>query len=183
MESKKKIQRQNMSNSIEVKESDIIITDPCYIVKRGDWGSIFDWEHYKISAPEFTEYIWTYTGQGDGSWMIVKLKEILNRAKTEEFVKGYEESLRNFNIGDINSIVNLSEYIKKQDYIGRFSVDSGTFGIFYLSEVLKYNPNFLRDHGIWLYTIIPEFMGSIQLQFKDNGFNIIGVGNKTFCSI
>ena len=71
--------------------------------------------------------------------------------------------MKDFKYGDINSIVNLSEYIKKQSYLGRFGVDSGTFGIFYLSEVLKYNPNFLRDHGAWLYTIVPNFTGSIML--------------------
>ena len=172
-----------MSRSLEIRESDIIITDPSYISKRGDWGTSFDWEHYKISAPEFSDYIWTYTGQGDGSWMICGLKEILNRAETEKFIEGYEKSLREFKPHDISSVVKLSEYIEKQKYLGRFSVDSGSFGIFHLSEVLKYNPNFLRDHGIWLYTIIPDFTGTIQLQFRDNSFNILGIGNKTFCSI
>ena len=181
MESKKKIQ--NMSRSLEIRESDIIITDPAYIAKRGDWGTSFDWEHYKIDAPEFSDYIWTYTGQGDGSWMVCELKEILNRAETEKFIEGYEKSLQEFKPRDINSVVKLSEYMEKQKYIGRFSVDSGTFGIFYLREVLKYNPNFLRDHGIWLYTIISDFTGTIQLQFRDNNFNILGIGNKTFCSI
>ena len=172
-----------MSRSLEIRESDIIITDPSYIVKRGDWGTLFDWEHYKISAPEFSDYIWTYTGQGDGSWMICGFKEILNRAETEKFIDGYEKSLQEFKPNDISSIVNLSEYIEKQRYLGRFSVDSGSFGIFYLNEVLKYDPNFLRDHGIWLYTIIQDFTGNIQLQFKDHSFNILGIGNKTFCSI
>lgn len=172
-----------MSNSIEVKEKDIIITDPCYIAKRGDWGTVFNWEFYKVESPEFTDYIWTYTGQGDGSWMVIEMDKILNRGDTEKFIEGYEKSLKDFKYGDINSVVNLSKYIKKQSYLGRFGVDSGTFGIFYLSEVLKYNPNFLRDHGAWLYTIVPNFTGSIMLQFKDNNFNILGIGNKTFCSI
>ena len=80
-----------MSIDLEVRESDIIITDPCYIAKRGDWGTIFDWEHYKISAPEFTEYIWTYTGQGDGSWMVIEMNDILNRGETEKFIEVYEK--------------------------------------------------------------------------------------------
>ncbi len=172
-----------MSNSIEVKGRDIIITDPCYIAKRGDWGKTFNWELYNIGAPEFTDYIWTYTGQGDGSWMIVGLDKILNRVEVEKFVKGYEKSLKEFDINNIDSVVKLSDYMKKQSYLGRFGVDSGTFGVFYLDEVLKYNPDFLRDHGIWLYTIIPDFIGSVMLQFKDGSFNILGVGNKTFCSI
>lgn len=172
-----------MSNSINVRGEDIIITDPCYIAKRGDWGSVFDWEHYKINSPDFTDYIWTYTGQGDGSWMIVGLNEILNRVETENFVKGYTEAIKNFSYSSIDSIVTLSDYMNKQKYLGRFSVDSGSFGIFYLSEVLKYDPTFLRDHGVWLYTIVPNFTGLITLQFKEKYFNILGIGNKTFCSL
>lgn len=172
-----------MSKSLNVKESDIIITDPGYISKRSDWGKVFDWESYKISAPEFTDYIWTYTGQGDGSWMVVETNDILNRVETEKFIKGYSNALKNFKPNDISSIVDLSGYMKKQTYKGRFGVDSGSFGVFYLSEVLKYNPNFLRDHGVWLYTIIEDFTGSIMLQFREGGFNILGIGNKTFCSL
>ncbi len=170
-------------NSLSVKEKDIIITDPCYIAKSKDWGSVFDWEAYKINAPEFTNYIWTYTGQGDGSWMILEPSEILNRVETEKFISGYNEALTNFNLGDIDSICKLQNYMKSYNYLGRFGVDSGTFGVFYLQEVLAYNPNFLRDHGVWLYTIVRDFTGSVMLQFGDNGFNILGVGNKTFCSI
>lgn len=173
----------NNRSSLEIKESDIIITDPSYIAKREDWGSVFDWEHYKIDTPEFSDYIWTYTGQGDGSWMVCEMNEILNRTETEKFIEGYEKSIQEFKPNNISSVINLSEYMKKQKHISRFTVDSGSFGIFYLSEVLKYNPNFLRDHGIWLYTIIPNFTGNIQLKFKDGGFNILGIGNKTFCSI
>ena len=115
--------------------------------------------------------------------MISELKKILNRAETEKFIEGYKKSIREFNPQDISSVVRFSEYVEKQKYLGRFGVDSGTFGIFYLSEVLKYNPNFLRDHGVWLYTIIEDFTGNIQLQFKEGGFNILGIGNKTFCSL
>lgn len=172
------------SNSLDVREkSDIIITDPCYIAKNKDWGKVFDWEHYTIEAPEFSDYVWSRTGQGDGSWMISGLHEVLNRVETEKFIEGFEDSIQNFN-PQTDSILKISEYIKKQDYLGRFSVDSGSFGIFYLTDVLSYNPNFLRDHGIWLYTIIPDFVGSIQVKFSNNNhFNILGLGNKTFCSI
>ena len=172
-----------MSNSISVKDSSIIITDPCYISRKGDWGSKFEYDVYKINSPEFTNYIWTYTGQGDGSWEIIEMSEVLNRVEAEKFINGYSGALKNFNYRDISSIQNLESYMKKQSYKGRFSVDSGSFGVFYLSEVLTYNPDFLRDHGIWLYTIIEDFTGLIQLQFKDGGFNILGLGNKTFCSI
>lgn len=172
-----------MSNSISVREKDIIITDPCYFAKKEDWGTSFDWNMYKISDSNFTDYIWTYTGQGDGSWEIIKTDDILNRVETEKFIKGYTNALRNLNPGNIDSICELEKYMKKKSYVGRFSVDSGSFGVFYLSEVLKYNPDFLRDHGIWLYTIIHDFTGSIQLQFRQGGFNILGIGNITFCSI
>lgn len=183
MESKKKIQKFIMSNSLNVVEKSIIITDPCYLAKKEDWGKSFDYELYRIGVPEFTDYIWTYTGQGDGTWEVIEINSILNRVEAEKFVNGYSKALRNLNPNKIDSICELENYMKKQSYLGRFSVDYGTFGVFYLDEVLKYNPNFLRDHGIWLYTIIENFTGTVQLQFKDGGFNILGVGNRTFCSL
>lgn len=164
-------------------KKDIIITDPCYIANRKDWGTSFNWDSYKITDPIFSTYLWDYTGCGDGSWEIVRLKEILNRVELEKFIEKYETSLTNFVVNDIKSRVELRNCIEKSEHLGRFSVDSGSYGIFCLDEVLKYNPAFLRDHGIWLYTIIPDFTGTVQIQNKDNGFNILGLGNKTFCSI
>lgn len=168
---------------MEFTNRDIIITDPCYIANRKDWGTAFDWDSYKISNPLFTTYLWDYTGCGDGSWEVVGLKEILNRVELEKFIDGFEESLVKFSVSDLKSREELRKYIERSERLGRFSVDSGTFGVFLLDEVLKYNPTFLRDHGIWLYTIIKNFTGTIQIQNKDNGFNILGLGDKTFCSI
>jgi hypothetical protein len=162
---------------------DIIITDPCYIANRNDWGTVFDWNTYKISNSNFTNYLWDYTGRGDGSWEVIGLKEILNRVELEKFIDGFETSLNNFSINDLKSREELRKYIEKSERLGRFSVDSGTFGVFCLDEVLKYDPTFLRDHGIWLYTIINNFTGTIQIQNRENNFNILGLGNKTFCSI
>lgn len=168
---------------MEFTNRDIIITDPCYIANRKDWGTAFDWDSYKISNSLFTTYLWDYTGCGDGSWEVVGLKEILNRVELEKFIDGFEESLVNFSVNDLKSREELRKYIERSERLGRFSVDSGTFGVFCLDEVLKYNPTFLRDHGIWLYTIIKDFTGTIQIQNKDNNFNILGLGDKTFCSI
>lgn len=169
--------------SIEFANKDIIITDPCYIANRNDWGTIFDYEVYKISNPIFTNYLWSYTGCGDGSWEVLGLSEILNRVELEKFINGFEESLVNFSVGDLKSREEFRKFIERSNRLGRFSVDSGTYGIFDLEEVLKYDPSFLRDHGIWLYTIIPNFTGTVQIQSKDNNFNILGLGNKTFCSV
>lgn len=169
--------------SIKFSNRDIIITDPCYIANRGDWGTTFNYETYKISNPIFTNYIWDCTKRGDGSWEVVGLKDILNRVELENFIDGFENSLTRFYISDLESREELRKYIEKSERLGRFSVDSGTYGVFDLEEVLKYNPVFLRDHGIWLYTIIKNFTGTIQIQNKENNFNILGLGNKTFCSI
>ncbi len=160
---------------------DIIITDPCYIAHKADWGTSFDWNTYKI--PSFSDYLWDYTGCGDGSWEIVELNDILNRVELEKFIDNYEDSLINFSMSSLESRIELRKYMNMSKHVGRFSVDSGSFGVFCLDEVLKYNPTFLRDHGIWLYTIIKDFTGTVQIQNKDNGFSILGLGNKTFCSI
>ena len=169
----------------------IIITDPCYIAKSGDWNDktkfVFDdWGMRKILVPEITQYLWKETGVGDGSWEILGLNNITNRVESEKFVARIEKAMKNFKPQDIQSKVDLEEVFKEQHHIGRFSVDSGSFGVFYLDEVLKYNPDFLRGHGIWLYTIIENFIGDISLYYypKDsNNFHLLGLGNTTFISI
>lgn len=164
----------------------LIITDPCYIADKrlNDWGKDFDYEIYKVRNPIFTDYIWTNTGFGDGTIEVCNFDGNLNRVELEKFVdnisKAYEKFTQNPNI---DNKVNLEGYIKQQSYAGRFCVDSGTFGIFYLDEVLKYKPRFLTDYGIWCYTIIHDFVGSIDIYRREHNFNILGIGNKTFFSI
>lgn len=163
------------------EKRDIIITDPCYFVKDKDWGlnTGFDFEKMKINLPEFSDYIWINTGFGDGSGTVFQSDKVLSQYELEEAIikLRQEEELPNF-----------SE-------LGKFGVDSGTFGAFFYDEVLKYNPDFALDVGSWCYTIIPDFRGAIYNTSLDDSdesttddnyycYNyIIGSGNKSICTI
>ena len=95
----------------------IIITDPCYIAKGGDWNDktkffFDDWGMRDILVPEITHYLWTKTGVGDGSWEVLGLNNITNRVESEKFVAHIEKAMKNFKPQDIQSKVDLEEVFK-----------------------------------------------------------------------
>ena len=170
----------------------IIITDPCYIATGSDWNDskkfyYGDWALRKINIPEITTYFWNAAGQEDGSWEVVGLNKITNRVESEKFIAEYYRAVNNFiKQPGIKEKQDLETVFNKQHSLGRFSVNSGSFGVFYLDEVLKYNPEFLRGHGIWLYTIIENFIGDISLYYypsDSKNFHLLGLGNKTFITL
>lgn len=163
----------------------IIITDPCYIaVDSNTWTNKFNSENFTIKLPEFTDYIWTSTGVGDGKWKVSEMNKITSELKLEEFIEKLEDAYYKFyEHSTIDNEIKLEELIQSRKTIGKFCVDSGTYGVFYLSEVLSHNPKFLTEYGDWCYTVIPDFIGSVNI-YKDsnNNSHVLGVGNKTFYS-
>lgn len=164
----------------------IIITDPCYITKDRDWGSEngFNYNTMSISLDEFSSYIWENTGVGDGRWKVSQTKNILGLMELEKFIEDIEEAYYKFHDKpSIENQINLENLIGQRETIGRFCVDSGTFGVFYLDEVLKYKPNFLAEHGDWCYTIVENFIGEVDI-YEDSREqrHFLGIGNKTFYS-
>ena len=176
---------------MEFKRS-IIITDPCYFANDSDWGEGFDYESLIINdSLGFSNYVWEPTGTGDGSWVVYGLNSIKGQIELEDHINKVRHSLGIYK-NDINvrNRIDLHKLLQEESPVGRFCVDSGTFGIFYLDEVLKYCPSFLADTGEWCYTIIPDFIGLVEVDgaitgsdegdFRD--FCIKGIGNKTFYS-
>lgn len=52
-------------------KGDIIITDPCYIFRVGDWDKYCeDFDHSFIKDLGFTDYLWEDTVFGDGIWTV-----------------------------------------------------------------------------------------------------------------
>lgn len=162
----------------------IIITDPCYIAEDKDWGKDFNYDTLSISPKIFSSYIWEGTGVGDGRWKVSQLKNILGSLELEKFVENIEDAYYKFH--DKSSVENqiiLEDFINQRETIGRFCVDSGTFGVFYLEEVLRYKSDFLVEHGEWCYTIIDRFIGDIEVYTDSrNQKHFLGIGNKTFYS-
>lgn len=162
----------------------IIITDPCYISTGNTWGREFDWKTYTISLPEFTNYLWSSTNVGDGSWKVSEMNRITSELTLEDFIEKLEDAYYNFfEHASLENESKLENLIQSRKTIGKFCVDSGSYGVFYLDEVLKHNPRFLTDYGDLCYTIISDFIGSVSI-YEDsrNNSHALGVGNKTFYS-
>lgn len=164
----------------------IVITDPCYFAKDCDWDESgnFDYESCTIHGLGFSDYIWMPTEIGDGSWSVFGLDELTGQIELEKHVNKVLELESALDSGKRLSVSKneLQNLQKKETVLGQFGVDSGTFGVFYLDEVLEYNPSFLSDIGNWCYTVIPDFKGNIDVLEcnEDRDFVILGVGNKTF---
>lgn len=159
----------------------IIITDPCYIAENKDWGNGFN---YNNMIGFSDNYIWEDTGVGDGRWKVSKLKNTLGLLELEKFIDDIEEAYYNlYDNPSIENQINLEKLVNQRETIGRYCVDSGTFGVFYLDEVLKYKPDFLVEHGDWCYTIIKDFIGDVNVYTDSREQkHFLGIGNKTFYS-
>lgn len=169
-------------------KGDIIITDPCYIIKEntGDWEKC----HYGVDIETLglTTYISESTIYGDwgcSTWstprkdVTAQLEELNDLCRTRhELVKEYghdsvQEKVYNDKIFD--ATLDLEN-------IGTFCADAGMVAVFLLDEVLKYNPEF--DYHIerkWTTTLIEDFDGEVDYYVDNDGnAHIIGVGNVNF---
>lgn len=164
----------------------IVITDPCYIVKKEDWDGNY-------CLPEsFTDYICRDTIYGDWSCMTYKGSADTDLPASWDqlyfnFFRAYNEQ-------------GLSEESKKQLYIafsaakkawvaencyGEFCADAGMVCVAYLDDVLKYNPEFetfIREHP-WCVTVIEDFDGEVEESVEEDSLMLIGTGNKPFFTI
>jgi hypothetical protein len=144
-------------------KGDIIITDPCYILKNGEQGER-DWElsdyGVNLKALGLKKYISTETEEGDWSCITYSIPKS-----------------------------NTSEDDTNLNQIGQFCADSGMVAVMRLEEVLKYNPEF-KDHlNTSSVTLIKDFDGEVFFHYAvdeddpDNGgLFVIGQGNTDFYS-
>jgi hypothetical protein len=132
-------------------DGDILITDPCYVVRaehhgiapitRDDWDSCdygYDMERLGINT-----YITHETMYGDWSCTVF---DATTRGKKS---------------------------------LGDFCADAGLVSVFLLSEITAYNPHFMDYYNErpWIGTIIPDFKGTAQIVVKeDRTCTVIGDG-------
>ncbi len=142
---------------MKVIGKDLIITDPCYIAKDADWGESFNWEDYCIEP--FSEYEWEDTGYGDGSPKVFSIPHFYNPDDyIDEIGEAYEDEAQ------------MDDLLSVRINIGECGVDSGSFGVFLLDEVKKYNPDFPGDIPKSCYCIIPNFTGIIYSTRDSEGY-------------
>ena len=178
----------------------IIITDPCYIVKKCTEKNPhpFPWTEVNIKNPNIKEMVKQYNEWEDShdDWKKCKYgtnMEALGISTyfTESTIYGdwgcstykIEENpyavVNNF----VEAYENEEEYEIKCSKLGDFCADAGLVSVFLLNEVRKYNPDidkWIEEHS-WCVTTIPNFNGEVNYYVdKSNEAHIVGIGNINF---
>ena len=178
----------------------IIITDPCYIVKKCTEKNPhpFPWTTINIKNPNIKEMVKQYNEWEDShdDWRKCRYgtnMEALGISTyfTESTIYGdwgcstYKieenpyEVVNNF----VEAYENEEDYEIKCSKLGDFCADAGLVSVFLLNEVRKYNPDidkWIEEHS-WCVTTIPDFDGEVNYYIdKSNEAHIIGIGNINF---
>lgn len=137
-------------------KGDIIITDPCYIIREQHHG-----------AKSITDDDWEACNYGD-NMEVLGIKNYICRGT----IYG-DWSCTTFN-SDTN------------EEIGEFCADAGLVAVFLLDEVLKYNPDFdYHINRPWTTTLIKDFEGEVDFEVIDDEYGepevqVVGKGNINF---
>lgn len=166
-------------------KGDIIITDPCYIMRaeyhgtkpltKDDWRAC-DYGN-NMEALGIKNYLTSSTEYGDWSCTTVK-DDIKSQAAISEMNKLYFEFYRKYNFTGLNPEEKEQLYKEYEEarakidtkdcVIGNFCADAGLVSVFLLEEVLTYNPDF--DYHInrpWTTTLIKDFDGDIEITHRE----------------
>lgn len=176
----------------------IIITDPCYIVKKCTEKNPhpFPWTKVNIKNHNVKEMVKQYTEWEDShdDWrkcMYGSNMEALGISTyfTESTIYGdwgcstYKIEENPYEV--VNNLVEAYEedYNIKCSKLGDFCADAGLVSVFLLDEVRKYNPDidkWIEEHS-WCITTISDFDGEVKYYVdKNNEAHIIGIGNINF---
>lgn len=178
----------------------IIITDPCYIVKKCTEKNPypFPWTTVNIKAPNIDEMIKQYTEweKTHDDWLKCaygyNMEALgIHNYITESTIYG-DWSCTTYGITeDPYKVVDyLAEAFEKgENYevkcskLDNFCADSGLVSVFNLDEVRKYNPDidkWIPSHD-WCVTTIPDFDGEVNYYVDEqNSAHIVGIGNINF---
>lgn len=181
----------------------IIITDPCYIVKKCTEENPypFPWTTANINAPNKDEIIkqyteWEYTHDDWTKCECGRNMEALGISTyfTENTIYGDWDcityKIAGYPYKMINNFVEAEK--KGEDYgfdvskFGDFCADAGLVSVFLLDEVRKYNPGideWIASHN-WCVTTIPDFDGVVEYYVdKNEEAHIVGIGNINFFTV
>lgn len=147
--------------------TDIVITDPCYLISSLDSDSMWKESKYgeDLDNIGINDFESTSTIYGDWSCTTFELEKPLGNRKVSE----------------------LSDDDLKDKILGKFCADGGLVGVFLLDEVLKANPDF--DYHITkphTTTLIEDFDGEVSYitetnkETQDEFAYIVGTGNINF---
>lgn len=161
-------------------DGDIIITDPCYIVKERDesdrpkWGDFHPYE----SIYEYPDY----NEETKLSEMFRKNADALSKAD-REWKRKHPDDWDVCGCGSNMESLGVQKYMTRDtlygdwscttfdtdtgEPIGEFCADAGLVSVFDLAEVLAYNPDFdYHTERKWTTTLIKDFKGTVQFVVK-----------------
>jgi len=163
-------------------KGDIIITDPCYIMKHDD-SSDRDWDkcNYGSNMEKLgiTHYLTADTEYGDWSCTTVK-DDPASQKLIEDLNRMYFKFFHDYNNPEVYKDSEYrrqmyKEYDEKREKIieesglvlGRFCADAGLVSVFLLDEILAYNPKY-DDHINHPHcaTLIKDFDGDIEITHR-----------------
>lgn len=160
-------------------DGDIIITDPCYIIKHRDESARPKWHEFKkldsyqgMSRKQMEE-----AGYFEDYARMQKAMDEWDEANPDDWDVcgcGYEMDSLGFKTcmtrdtlyGDWGCHTFNSD---TKEVLGQFCADSGMVGVFDLNEVLAYNLEY--DDYIkkdWVATVIRDFKGTVQFVVEEN---------------
>ena len=178
----------------------IIITDPCYIVKKCTEKNPhpFPWTEINIKNPNIKEMVKQYNEWEDShdDWKKCRYgtnMEALGISTyfTESTIYGdwgcstYKIEENPYEVVDnfVEAYENEEDYEIECSKLGDFCADAGLVSVFLLDEVRKYNPDidkWIEEHS-WCVTTIPNFDGEVNYYVdKSNEAHIVGIGNINF---
>lgn len=172
-------------------KGDIIITDPCYIMKK-------DKSEVDLSSmPNQSDYV-TCTIEKDARLFFEQLKAYLEVFGEWE-ANNNQDDWEKCNYGSDMEVLGFTNYMTEdtrygdwschtfnsdtKEPIGQFCADAGMVSVFLLEEVLAYNPDFdyhmNRPHTT---TLIKDFDGEVKILYFDkiDEVRVIGKGNINF---
>ena len=161
-------------------EGDIIITDPCYIMRKLDYSSEPKWKDY-MSYSSIKEYP-DYDEEKRKSEMFSKEYEIYDKA-IHKWRHEHPNDWHVCEFGENMEVFGFSKYMTRdtlygdwscttydldtKEPIGSFCADAGLVSVFLLDEVMKYNPNYKQvKENSWCVTCIRDFKGTVEFRVE-----------------
>lgn len=162
-------------------DGDVLITDPCYIIKHRD----------ETNRPKWQDFMHLDSYQGMTRQQMIDAGYFEDYAKMEQAMDAWDkENQDDWDVCDYGykmDNLGLKTWMTRdtlygdwschtfnsdtKEVLGQFCADSGMVGVFELNEVLKYNPHF--DNHVektWTATTIHNFHGTIQFVVEENKY-------------
>jgi hypothetical protein len=174
-------------------DGDIIITDPCYIIKHRD----------ESTRPRWSEFMRLPSYQGMTRKQMEEVGYFEDYARMREADRKWDEENPDdwdvcdggYEMGELGLKTWMTRDTLYGDWgchtfnsdtkevLGEFCADSAMVGVFDLNEVIAYNPEY-DDHQEkpWCVTLIKSFKGTVQFVVEENkrsrreDFNVKVVG-------